>query len=252
MPTIDQATWDQAARANKFHGTGYTYFLAKAPSSLLTYHGLAAYWSMNAIIAGQVPDLSSQGNHATLLPSYPTDSPQPVPSFDTKFGNALSFNGTTVYASPGIATGVPTGNADRTLECWLKPLAPGPFDTDIALWLGTDDEHNVTGIGIRTISRLFTCLFWADDLNADIPADYNTWYHLCATYHGATRSAVIYINGRPHGSKTLAAPLTSAANVVLGHDFDHARKLPGLLDEVRIYTRALSQEEISRHYHMFT
>jgi len=71
----------------------------------------------------------------------------------------------------------------------------------------------------------------------------NAWSHLAATYDGAV--ARLFVNGtevasRPQtGSMTVSAdPLTIGGNTYSGQNWS------GLIDEVRIYNRALSSTEI--------
>ena len=72
----------------------------------------------------------------------------------------------------------------------------------------------------------------------------NTWTHLAVTYDGA--SLKLYVNGAQVGSRPQSGsipvtdgPLTLGGNRVWGEHF------AGLIDEVRIYNRALSSAEIA-------
>jgi hypothetical protein len=70
----------------------------------------------------------------------------------------------------------------------------------------------------------------------------NTWTHVAATYDGATLR--LYINGaqvssQPHSG----AIVTSTGALRIGGD-SAGEYFQGLLDEIRIYNRALSPSEI--------
>ena len=74
-----------------------------------------------------------------------------------------------------------------------------------------------------------------------------SWYHIVATRNGT--QAIIYINGVQAASKpysfvpvNLHQDLSLATSVVTGQFFD------GVLDDVRIYDRALSADEVAAHY----
>jgi hypothetical protein len=71
----------------------------------------------------------------------------------------------------------------------------------------------------------------------------NSWIHLAATYNGTRQR--LYVNGirvasRPQSGsiQTSSWPLRFGGNVVWGEFFK------GLIDEVRLYNRALTQAEI--------
>ena len=70
-----------------------------------------------------------------------------------------------------------------------------------------------------------------------------TWYHVAAVVRGT--SAYFYINGKldNSGTRSIAAPTTTDP-VTFGYSGwnDH---YPGVLDEVLIYNRALSADEIA-------
>jgi len=86
------------------------------------------------------------------------------------------------------------------------------------------------------------------DLQGVTPVMPAVWSHMALTI--SETEAAIYLNGQLEDSRALAAPLT---NLVLGgaalgawnNGGDLQREMPGLMDEVRIYDRALSAEEVA-------
>ena len=71
-----------------------------------------------------------------------------------------------------------------------------------------------------------------------------TWYHVAAVVRGSNVS--LYINGKldASGKRSIAAPTTTEP-LTFGYGGwnDH---YPGILDDVRIYNRALTAEEIAK------
>lgn len=68
------------------------------------------------------------------------------------------------------------------------------------------------------------------------------WYHIAAVAEGA--NAYVYINGAPDGTAARSGtPNAAAAPVTIGYA-GYASHFPGIVDEVRIYNRALSPAEI--------
>jgi Concanavalin A-like lectin/glucanases superfamily len=77
-----------------------------------------------------------------------------------------------------------------------------------------------------------------------------TWVHLAGTYDGAATR--LYLNGAEVNSGVLGGPFASETNAVVvggngnGTDFAVSEQIPGQLDEVVLYRRALSADEIAR------
>ncbi|UCG50148.1 MAG: LamG domain-containing protein, partial [Phycisphaerales bacterium] len=67
------------------------------------------------------------------------------------------------------------------------------------------------------------------------------WHHLAATYDGVTIKGY----GDGHLGTSEARALNTNDNVQMGKRDDNDNRFPGLIDEVRIYSRVLSQEEIA-------
>jgi hypothetical protein len=75
----------------------------------------------------------------------------------------------------------------------------------------------------------------------------NTWYFVVATYDGSYMK--IYINGNLDNSLPVSITVaTTTANLRIGGETYSGSRFGGLIDEVRIYNRALSEEEIRYLY----
>jgi chitodextrinase len=158
-----------------------------------------------------------------------------------KFGGALSFDGTSARVTVPDAASLDLTNA-ATLEAWVRPsVAPAGWrailhkDVDrYYLMAGSEPNHrpavggtfgganqNVIGTSVLAV---------------------NTWTHLAATYDRTTIR--LYVNGVQvaSGAQT-AAIATSNAVLTIGADY-YGEHFAGLIDEVRIYNRALTAGEI--------
>ena len=85
--------------------------------------------------------------------------------------------------------------------------------------------------------------------SAPAPISPNTWYHAAGTYDGS--NIRVYVNGQPQGAPTSVtgtiAPASNPLNI--GRDPSNPlRFFKGLIDEVEIYNRALSADEIAAIY----
>jgi len=74
------------------------------------------------------------------------------------------------------------------------------------------------------------------------------WFHVAAVFDGS--QLTVYLDGRPDASiATTISPADGTASIKLGaRGDDAAQRLRGDLDEVAIYDRALSADEIEQHY----
>ena len=154
-----------------------------------------------------------------------------------KYGKALSFNGTSssVTISHSASLNLMTG---MTLEAWVNPTATGGWreiiykDIDIYFLLGSTPQ------GLPSMGGTFA------STNVYGPAlALNTWTHLAATYDGATMR--FYVNGVQASSRAQTGGiLASTLPLTIGGDTTYGQYWSGLIDEVRIYNRALSASEI--------
>ncbi len=194
--------------------------------------GLVAAYSFDAGSGTTAADSSGQNNTATLSGAAWTTQ--------GKYGRALSFDGVNdlVTIADAASLDLTTG---MTLEAWVRPTALSGWRT----------------VAMKEVSGGLVYALYAHD-NAPKPAVYariagkslsdttsgtaslplNTWTHLAATYDGTTIR--LYVNGVQTGSRAASgsiagssSPLRIGGNAVWGEHF------AGLIDEVRIYNRAL-------------
>jgi hypothetical protein len=88
----------------------------------------------------------------------------------------------------------------------------------------------------------------AHDLTASAPIANNAWRHVAATYDGARKK--LYVDGNLVGNVAYTKVLsTNNLNVWLGFNQEFSTAdYGGLLDDVRIYNRALTQTEFDFYY----
>jgi hypothetical protein len=159
-----------------------------------------------------------------------------------KFGSALSFNGTSSRVTVPDSNTLDLTRAS-TIEAWVRPTALSGWATvvlkertgGIVYSLYANNAGNVP------VGQLWTGA--ERDAAGTSKLALNVWTHLAASWDGATLR--LYLNGTEAGSvavgSTLAAstgPLSIGGNGIWGEYFK------GLIDEVRVYDRALSAVEI--------
>ena len=185
-------------------------------------------------------DWSSWGNNGTCSePSCPTSAPG-------KFGNALDFDGSNDYLNMDNA-----GNFkdDITIMAWINPRTTGEGGSGRIV--SKNDAagyvfyiNNAAGLGwmINTTSIVETT-------SGSIP--YNTWSHVVATFDKdlVSTQLKIYINGviKGNGTRTAAMP-TNSNPLLIGNRIALDRTFNGRMDDIRIFNRALSPDEIKASY----
>ncbi|ODS41672.1 MAG: hypothetical protein A7315_00730 [Candidatus Altiarchaeales archaeon WOR_SM1_79] len=166
-----------------------------------------------------------------------------------KFNNALSFDGVDDYVDCGNDSSLDITD-NITIELWFysrgwshidfpaiisKREADPGFDWELYYWrdgsrIGFDD-----GSGAKFI-----------DLNVN--PSLNTWHHVVITKSGTT--GTLYLDGVSKGTNTLVSSFGTGDSVRIGTLGTDAldRCFNGSIDEVAIFNRSLSSDEILDHY----
>ncbi len=159
-------------------------------------------------------------------------------------GNALAFDGTDDYLSLPTSTAVPINNSAYTLEAWIKPTTM--CDCGIIGWgnYGTANQSNALRLSNTGIRHYW----WANDLDATTSnlAD-GHWHHVAATFDGTIRR--VYLDGaivaqdQPTGH---AVPDASNLGIGVTNNSFAGRfeYFPGSMDQVRVYSVALSAAQL--------
>ena len=182
-------------------------------------------------------DTSGRGHHGTLSNATWTPS--------GRFGAGVNFNGSSswVTLTSTTALNLTTG---MTLSAWVRPTSiTSDFRTVIlkenngglsyALY-ATDGASRPPAGYINT---------GGSDLAAVAPATLalNTWTHLAMTYDGA--SIRLYVNGALVSTRAAAGSIAGTGGAVrIGGNSVWGEYFSGTIDEVRIYSRALSAADV--------
>ncbi len=204
--------------------------------------GLVAAYSFDEGTGTTVSDLSGNGNTGTVHGTSWT--------MGGKYGGALSFNGTSSYVDLGNAPSLQlTGS--MTVSAWINALSPPADDGAIvtksdtgAGWqLKTSPDTGPHAFAVAVSgARVSRTQRYSTTTRA-----LNTWYHVAGVYNASTKTLSVYVNGvLDNGVLVGAVPtgqVTSSVNVNLGRK-GNGYYFSGLIDEVRIYNRALAPSEI--------
>ena len=204
--------------------------------------GMVSYWALDE--NGGTTAYDSQSTNNGTLTNGPTwQSPSNCVS-----GSCLSFDGSDDYVN--ILNNDSLNPLQITMEIWVKPNAI--LREDILHKIAADTNNRYGYHMEITASGLFSAWFGTygpayNQINSTTVAQAGQWYHVVVTY--SNEQAYLFINGRQENYQTFANSYNyiSTANLTIGSGFT-GNKFNGLIDEVRIYNRALSAEEIAQRY----
>jgi uncharacterized repeat protein (TIGR02543 family) len=159
-------------------------------------------------------------------------------------GGALSLNGSQWLSSPtGTIQGLPVGGSTYTVALWFKVASGASFGPNGFIGWGAYGTTNQVNAFRLDGSYQVVNYWWDRDLNVSVGTmSGDVWYHVAATYDGTRRS--IYFNGQLVSSDSPSAPNVQALNFGIGKTANQ-EYFNGLLDEVVVYSRALSASEIT-------
>jgi uncharacterized membrane protein len=187
-------------------------------------------WLPMDLVDNQVYDYSSFRNHGTVYGASWVDG---------KYGKALSF-----------------GNGNNHIDCGNAASLQIQDTFSICFWFNSVDvASNQRSIIDKGYNDAFTCghvnskLFFGAPSTSDQLAGTSTlsagWNFYTVTYEGKT--VKLYLNGALDGSYARVLSFRQTLNLTIGSN-NYGGYYTGVIDEVRIFNRALTAEEIGWLY----
>ena len=209
---------------------------------------LELYYSFDNVTGSTVTDDSGNGLTGAVVGTASTPS--------GVFGNGFSFDGST-HIDVGDVLGINETNTDLTVSLWFKILPNGTPNTRlITKRIGT---HPYTGWSVHNLSngsKIAGSIVanYPEDAEAYSPEgiDDGEWHALAVTFEVGSSSMVakVYYDGvlstidvqnGPH------APTDVTSGLTVGGRNGAELRFDGELDELKIYSRLLTSNEILEH-----
>lgn len=207
------------------------------PASPVPAKGLVGQWLFDEGKGTTAADTSGRGNHGTLNGG--------VKWVSGVSGAALSFDGSTGFVSLGVS-GLPASEAPKTVAWWQwvdKSL------NGYHMMIGFADIEKDMGLHSLYYNGKLGMNIWGGAYLAAIdPPPGNQWLHLVYTFDGKTNR--LYLNGELKDTSTVSPLKGAVKRFELGRWGGSRPGAPadghyaGMLDEIRIYDRPLSDGEV--------
>jgi hypothetical protein len=207
---------------------------------------LVGYWKFDEGSGTTAADSSGNGNNGTLKDYNTSNSdgnrpPQWVA--DGKYGNALYFDGVddcvTTISSTGSTSAV-------TVEAWIKGATA---NSNAGLVFDTNWSYGIWIQNSKIQGGIWNASNYQHTASSQVIPQTGIWYHIAMTYDMTTDHIVrLYVNGTLAANWTAIGPTKIPNKVDVGGRNPNNWYFNGTIDEVRIYNRALSADEIWNHY----
>ncbi len=203
----------------------------------------AAYYNFYQNETNIVTDQSGNNNTGTVVNATWTASGKVV-------GGACEFDGSGDYVE--ITSDALNFNSNLTIAFWYKndstsgahsPLSKRP-DVVFCDWLFLfNKDYGTVGLYASTSGSGWAT---AIDVESSTAMDNSQWHHWAYSQNGTT--GIMYIDGSEVGSDTSAATGINSNKINIGRGQSSANYWDGKMDEVLLYDRALSSNEVYNLY----
>lgn len=209
---------------------------------------IIGWWKLNEGSGTTIADSSGQGNNGTL---YNTDAGDWIDCIHS-YGLYFNQGEASEYGEVADATVLDT---IKSFSCWVHPISEKSHATTYHILVSKHTSSN-WGMYIDYASSPNKFWVWFEDSTGALSGssytipDYNKWYHLTGVFT-SNNTALLYVNGLP---QTEGAVITNNSGVGTAMSGASLKICGGVtnrystvkIDEILVFNRALTQEEIIR------
>jgi len=196
---------------------------------------LLLYLPFNEGKGDAAEDLSPQGNDGEIVGT--------AKWVDGQFGKALEFTETGEVKAPHIEL----NERSFTVCMWVNPKLAGGGEQCVF------SQTQVNAVNTSLHYRIYTngtvrMGFYSNDLDAPAAVEAEEWVHITFWLDVDGKSRKVYINGEEvvqDAGKAGIAYLGTAGDTMIGSWGATGQKFNGIIDEVQVWNRALTEKEIA-------
>jgi len=218
---------------------------------------LNAYWRNNG--AAQWDDLSTNTNHGTVSGSPTEIFLQEVPFFGKDslgmFMNKPKLGGLNLNASGYVGiednNDLDFGTGAFTMECWVIAnfTAQGSEAVNIILSLGGNvATEGTAGLGIKGSTGKIRGYVNSEVCDMNDTFTTGQWYHVVTT-RAENGLCTLYLDAVAQtDTETTTGNVSNSHSKFIGKDTDAERFYDGVIDDVKLYNKALTAAEVTKNY----
>jgi hypothetical protein len=216
-------------RVSSTNSAGTSGLSSTVSSSTTITNGLVVWWPFN----GNANDISGGGYNGSIIGASLTTGQN---------GQANGAYNFTASVNTITSSTIPAMQTTQTMSAWIKPSATPSERYTIMEGITPSGAYYLS---MNTDNSLQ--IYWYDTSNpgyhssgaSTIPL--NVWTYVTSTWDGT--NARLYVNGVLKTTVAVTGVGRAAANLIVGAEAP-ARQYLGVIDDVRLYSRALSDSEV--------
>jgi len=205
--------------------------------------GPVSHWKLDEGSGTTVYDSASNNNGAMYWMSTSSDGGWT----DGKYGSALSFDGSDDHVIISHSTDLEITDS-ITISAWVKLNELDRYQRIVQKCYG-DPEYGNYCLEFSSANvfrfRLGDGSAFHQFDSVTVPTS-GVWYHIVGTYDGSVGK--IYINGRLDSQTSSVFSISSVSSNLQIGGLSGADSFNGIIDDVRIYNYARSEEQIRQDY----
>jgi hypothetical protein len=206
--------------------------------------GPIAYWRLDDTTTATAKDYSGngydgsyQGGVTLEVPGAIADDPDTAVQFDGNTGKMVA-NLPTRFEFAGTAA--------YSIEVWAKPTSSSAGMGILGKSVYTSATSGYSGWYVAYTSNGYLDNWRNNDEAGNPQSATGTFMHVVATYDGTT--LYVYLNGQPFANAATTTTLATTGAPLTAGSVANWGNFTGVLDEIAIYDKALSQARIAAHY----